>query len=324
MIGDEETFLAVKNRSSYLIGSSCKGLKIIENQKEIYSEILNLADGYIDDIIYANHLNCYLLHLSGKTYRKDIDQEPPYLFMDFDCGWRLGGCLKYSKRNQRLIVSKEGDLISVISLERKRTELNFSSGGLYWQRQKITDFRLFGKDENGILALTPSGRIFLYFLNYSRKKVCTFYKYKIELIQERDEFAFSISICDESKYVLVCLADDCDYISRFIVLKLEGRRLNPVASLDKYGENLLKILSPSFCGFFGSHARWIGFSSFEYEVCIFDFDKKTKELKYSLLSEELHQETGPQRLNRSGDYLYYTGCEGKVMRLRVNFVDLKN
>ena len=58
IIEEECTYLAIKNPTSFLIGTDWHGIKVIEERQEVYSARF----GDIEDVIYINHLNCYLIY----------------------------------------------------------------------------------------------------------------------------------------------------------------------------------------------------------------------------------------------------------------------
>ena len=88
LIGGFCTFFAFKNNTSFAIGTSGKGMKTVENNKLIHSGRLpGTSTGPLLDIIYVEHLDWYLLNYNSNVYRKDIDDKPPYLYMDINSDW---------------------------------------------------------------------------------------------------------------------------------------------------------------------------------------------------------------------------------------------
>ena len=118
IIGKYWTFLAQKNLNSYMIVTSKKGIKVFENSNQIYSDKCFEKDSRLRDAIYIKHLNCYLMSLDKTLYRKDIDEKPPYVFMNIVCGYRFGACFLYSDVHERLIIHKGHISLSVVNLDR--------------------------------------------------------------------------------------------------------------------------------------------------------------------------------------------------------------
>ena len=90
MIGGEWTFLAFKNSNSFGIGTNRKGLILIENSARIFCQRFSLHENKLRGLIYIDHLDCYLLNLCSKIFRKDLTDQPPYLYMDIFCRYRAG------------------------------------------------------------------------------------------------------------------------------------------------------------------------------------------------------------------------------------------
>ena len=80
-------YIALKNLESYLICMKFRGLLLIEQKKELkfkcHSSIPGRYQYKINDMIYITHLNCYLLIIGSKLYKKEIDDEPMTLIWDF-------------------------------------------------------------------------------------------------------------------------------------------------------------------------------------------------------------------------------------------------
>ena len=147
VVGSSKTFIAFKNETSYAIGTFRAGLKVVEVDNEVYSEYFSEDQARLDDIVYIHHLDCYLLKLYGKVYRKDVDENPPYLYMDLNYGCNYGRCFRYSKVNRRLVVFKNELTLSVVNLERKQAEIEVNLGKEYGG---IHDFIVFGPFEEKV------------------------------------------------------------------------------------------------------------------------------------------------------------------------------
>ena len=85
----------------------------MENEVEVYSGKLS-GKNYFTDMIYIPHLKCFFLAINHILYRKDLNDKPAYLYMDFRCGWREDACFSYSMLHQRLLVIKEENKISIL------------------------------------------------------------------------------------------------------------------------------------------------------------------------------------------------------------------
>ena len=63
--------------------------------------------------------NTHFIAFCNRLYKKK-GSEDPELFLDVDCGYREGACLRYSEIHKKLIVCKNKTTIAVINPERKK------------------------------------------------------------------------------------------------------------------------------------------------------------------------------------------------------------
>ena len=73
LIGGGPTFLAMKDRTSYMIATDNKGIKVVLNGDPIYCKKLLLHPLKIREFIYIKSLNCCLLCFDTGIWRKDFD-----------------------------------------------------------------------------------------------------------------------------------------------------------------------------------------------------------------------------------------------------------
>ena len=177
----DSTLLAVKNPTSFAFASYETGLYIIEQEDLIYSENLRRGVCPLQDLIYIDHLNCYILHYNNKIYRQDTDNWAPYFYMDIPCSYNITRLFRYSKINQRLIAPWGDDHLCVMNLERKQAEMVL-------KREHYLDLRLFGAKEDRIACLNSSGLISLYLINLDLKKICQKFSYQIQFEEKTDQF----------------------------------------------------------------------------------------------------------------------------------------
>ena len=118
-IGSEATLLAKKNENSYLIQTSTKGMILTEGGKVIYQGFLPYEDAMFMDVVYIPSLYCYLIDLGSRIYRKNVDDQPPYEYLD--CCWRnKAGCsFLYSDQHDKLVFFEEEALLVVLDLDTK-------------------------------------------------------------------------------------------------------------------------------------------------------------------------------------------------------------
>ena len=139
LIGVWSTHLALKNPTSFLVSTFGEGVILVENNAMKYSARLPDDLRTVTDVVYFPPLNCYFMASRYQLYRKDIDGNPPYFFMEVKCGTRPGGCLRYSHISGRLFINKDHMTISVINPKTKKIEV-------HWEKtvgENIKDFKLF-------------------------------------------------------------------------------------------------------------------------------------------------------------------------------------
>ena len=170
------TCMALKNPTSFMIATFGQRLTLVENNAQVYSEDLpstNLLYGQspetftfamnqhsllLTDMVYVGFLDSYFMAYDSQLFMKRIDWKPPSLFMSLNCGMRMGASLRFSEANQRLIVTRDDQFISVLNLETKEIEIDVSKQ----HGDQIWDFRIFGgAEEDQVVALTLDGLLIL-------------------------------------------------------------------------------------------------------------------------------------------------------------------
>ena len=316
VIGGDWTFLAVKDKNSYMVATKGKGLKIVENGAEVWSGKLPVFNVWLTDIIYIESQDSYFIDYNNKLYRKAVNREPPELFIDVESGTRVGACFRYSKNHERLIVNKNFRNISAINLEAKKIEIEL------WKQigGNIYDFRLLGDNEDRVIAITQDGYVIYYGLDYGQKSGSIITHSKIEFIKRRRERGQSISVCEKHRYAVVELGieDKSNISSRVIVLQLLGDRLIQKTSIDHHIEQIREIDAIECFGYVGRHILWLGLSGgLDGVAMLYDYDSKTREFKELTEKVVSHKELKPVKLNKFGKKFYYVGWKGQVRAISV-------
>ena len=315
-IGGHYTHIAMKNPNSYLIGTTFRGIRLEHNNGALtYSGKLTGASTCIWDIIYASSpLDCYFLASNDKLYRKDIDAKPPYVCLSIECGYRYGACLRYSEVHQRLIFNKDDTNLAVFNPKTKRIEvvLKKSFG------EEICDFRLFGRQEDRVAAVTEDGHVILYSLGYGNKRgVMAHYQ---EEMRKSSESAMTFAVCVKNEYVFVEF-ENRQRCSRMVILKLTLDGLVKTASIDQESQKLSEKWALDCFGYSGKHILWVGLSreAGNGGVHLFDYETEAKKLRELVDKRVSHFEKNPNSMLRFGDKIYYTGHSGKLMSLMLRF-----
>ena len=301
--------IAFKSRKCYAIGTNPQRLMLIENFIKIYSGRFLVDSKEIQDIVYIDHLDCYILNYDYKLYRKDIDNSPPYLYMNLDSGWRTGKCFKYSRLNQRLLIPKDGHNIAIVNLERKRVEIEISRRN----HRIFREFKLIGPKENKITSLTLDGIIYLYSVSYDLKKVTAWNSHQLQLIDSRDEYGDCFAACDRGRYLLVNLVERLSSHSRVLLLEVKGHSLVQLAVVDESPQDYNFKINFEFYQGSGSSMLWVGFGS--TSAHIYEADIESGELRELVEKRRNHKESHPLKIERIGEQFYYTGRKHTIMRL---------
>ena len=316
--GHQNTYLAMKSLNSVMIGTSELGLKLIENQATIYSELFMKKKNLpLHDMIYVDHLDCYFLLINYKIYRKDINSKPPYLWIHVRSGRRVGSCFRYSKMNMRMVIAKGG--INIAFLDKKCSRIVFEVDR-HDEESFIRDYKFFGGYENKIIAITHKGDLLTYVFNYDQKKLARSNRFKFDLIQPRRglEQGFCIAVCKKDRLVLVGTRDS-SCLCRMLILKFNPNSL--VLSLKGtiyLNQKRLGSIYPLECfGYCGEHVLWLGLSSHDAVAYLFDYDTETEVLKELEDKRCSHHEIFPYQMIKFEENFYYTGKRGRVMVVRL-------
>ena len=318
-----------------MIGPVDKKLIIVEDGAEIYSQKLDMKYPRLGGVVYIEPLNCYLIMLQNKLYRKDIDSNPPYVFMDVNCGL-YSGQFNYSEKHHRLIINNRNKCLSSVNLETKEVEFESfrSIGGV------IVSFELLGAEgsKQRVASLTFDGYVLLHELDFEKKLGHVTSYYNLDIDRNKEQSSTVLAVCPKNEYILVeegefggsvFLNRRPPVYSRMVLLKIEGTNLVKKAELCVRSNRIRGKSALRCCGYSGSHLVWVGLTSgFKWQwpeeskqegiIQLFDYDTATGELK-GLGKGVSHQEVSPKGLHRVGDHYYYTGDKGKLMRLSINF-----
>ena len=321
IIGGRQTHITLKGPKSFMIGTDQAGFKLSNENKLIDSGKLPISDNTLRDIVYIPSINSYLLATNFSIYKKEIDKSPIKLFLDIKCGHidRPGSFLRYSRFNQRLIVSQESRSISVINPKTKKIELEFKA--ILRDYDHIQDLRIFGVHEDRVAVLTVFGNLILFRLN-SKVLRGLETRYEIELVNDttKDEEPVSVTVCDKNRYIGVEIGIyDSPYIcSRMLVFRIEDdHHLALKTSLDLFGEDIGCKYAFDCFGYLGSRfVIWVGLTT-ELDIIaqVYVYDIKRGVLEELVDKRVPHVEVDPYRFHRIENELYYTGNLAQLMRL---------
>ena len=311
LIGGSETHLAIKNKRSYLIGTDQGGIELIEEVITIYSERLSTeqkdSKAHLRGLIYIADLDCYFMAYNDKLYRKDINNQAPYLYIDTKIGHLPGKTFQYSDIHQSLFANNNGKAISVFDLKKKSETMELErvdSGG------DVVDFKLYGENQSELAVLTNESHIILYKIEYKSKFGYMDCNHKIQSSYELDEHGVSLVVCPKNEYIFLetgLEAEGKTVSSQLLIFKIAYPNIGLKACLK--GDRLSGCKADlGFFDYVGSHIIWLGLIQGENGVVEFyDFDTETEELKKIKEKEVFHMELDPVKLHLRDNQFYYTG-----------------
>ena len=187
---------------------------LFEDGKEILTNFeFQKFHSLVTDITYVSCIDSYLVNTSEVIYRKDIDKGEAYFFLAFHPPQnKFGDTFRYSLLNQRVIIIRDFDRISVVDLQRKEIEFEV----LKSLGNDLSIFRVFGNQEEKVAAVTNDCHIVIYSLDYTKKTGSVTTSFKIQQVSEdlegQSELANALSICNNHEYFFINL-ERIDYQS---------------------------------------------------------------------------------------------------------------
>ena len=314
IIGGNTTLLAMKNPTSFLIGTSTKGLKLIEQGAQIYSARFPGHPGALTEIVYIDSLDSYLLAYDSQIYRKDIDYHPPYLFLDHSCGLVPGASFRYSSLSEKLIISLYSNHIGVVDLRRKQVEIAIQKMRL----EMIQDLTLFGEKNNKVAYITYGGKINVYSFNFKLRKLYGRSSLGLGFIGDQRVFGKSLAVCKQNQYIFVCLRTGYPNGScRIVMIKIKGRALIRQSTVNEWDQNLNMRLSVEFWGRVGKHLIWVGLTRLSGFFHLYDYNTESGVMKELVEKRAKHQVSQPLKFVQLGEYFYYSGKLGLISKLSI-------
>ena len=355
LIGGSTTILALKNTSSYLIGScgrlvdrvegdfpmiNCltetvqRGLKLVENGTKIYSGRLPVQKAKLLDAVYILDFKAYFLCYDSKIYRKDIDRRPAYLWMDITIGNAVGNSLVYSKMNKRLVVAYMGKSLSIVNLRAKRTEFTARHGV-----SELKRFRVVGSRQDRVVSITQN-EVNLDRVDFGNKKVLLADRFRIGAFRP-DAECNELAVDPQHRFALVEIAifgfgamsqkeRGRKVNGAFLLFSITKKdRLELLTYLDVFKTDLkLKLASLECMGYFGlarDDLVFLGLEDAEEgkvwqggargKARVVVFNVFSKKLRDVAAGRLKHGEFGPRSVQRVKGEVFYTGELGTVRSL---------
>ena len=216
---------------------------------------------------------------------------------------------------------KNDTILVVTNLLTGEVEINLGKG----IGGKIMEFKVFGKNEDQIIAITDDGYLILYKIDYLSRNGWVETHYKISLLEERKERLLSIAVCKESGYALVEIEGyrtnaRRPISSRMMVFEVRQGSLIWKRSSDQFDQDLkskhtLQCEERSPRG----HILWTGLTKEEDGfIQVFDYEIEAEFIE--LVGKRVrHQVRNPIKSQHIERKAYYSGSQGKVMRYSLDY-----
>ena len=298
---------------------NCK-IRIIEEGLEIFvgdSDPDSVIKG-LNDIIYCRNIDFYLIYQNNKIYKKDIDGNLPYLFLDLICGPKFGHRFIYSDIHERLIIAKDKITRSSINLETKEIEIEIPKS----EGDSIVHLELYRKDQDRVVALTKDGYLFASELDFSKKQGEIITVISIGHMINKLEEAGTVVVCPRSRYffVEVYMNDpEFHFCSKMIIFSLKNETFQREAVFCNYGHYYIGCKAVMNClGYFKNTIVFMGLTLMKGSYAqLFSYNTDTKEFEEMKEVRVKHQEFDPFKMTKVGNSFYYTGRWSKIMKLTV-------
>ena len=316
IIGEQNTFLALKNEKTYMVLTNWRGLKVIKNGAQIYSDKLPI-ETVVLAYFYATHLDCFFFVLNGKLYRKDIDDQPPQLCLEWEYAYI--NCFSYSPINQRLIILFSPANISVVNLDAKRLEFRLDKRGgfrgVIWK-----DFKVFGEKENKVITNSGTGYLWLFVFNFKMRKLLSLSQHEVDPNQDEKLILSPIAVSDLNDHVVVefSISLRC---KRILIFGVNQNILVKKVVYSPMYTTIVNNFSIYCCGCFRKHILWVGLelgTPSQAKITLYDVEKMDVRVlrEKSVYSDSVF----PRHMVRiENNRFYYTSRDGRIMKLTVKF-----
>ena len=317
---DDGIRLVMKDENSYLVWEENEGgFKIKENGTQLFF-IPSAKDNdgsrlySLEDAIYFPPLNCYLLAAYNRLYRKDIDSKPPYLMMGVELGGlKSGHSLIYSKIHKRVLSIKDRKNILVINPMAKEVEIEVEKT----VRGSILEFKLFGEQEDRVVAVTTFGQVLLYELNYQEKTGSLKAKEDLIKIESKICLNLPLAVCLKNKYCCVRIRNPTP--SPMKILQVNSDSFVEKGIIDSSSIQEGSTLGPLECYcYMGSHILWVWIAKKDGLVHVYDYNTETGDFMELEDKRVEHLGYEPKKMVRFGGKFYYPGENNVLMRLSLD------
>ena len=316
-IGGADSMIAIKNHNSHLIGTEGKGILIVENGKKVYEGAFASGSNDILNAVYVGDCDCYFLILKGKLYRKEINGLSLELWINGGFGftaWGQHSTLAYSEKHRRILTMKQPKTLVIIDPKTKEIEFemvpNFGD--------HIMNAKFFGENDEYIMFVTLNRYVGIlkYDSNQKKGQILT----KAHYSGHSGEYGTSLDIDSSNKIILassyICGASYCR-MTQITAFEFWNERLTKTASLNVLDETYWMkgfryVKNHKNQAIFVGVDSGVGGTTHTYR-----YDSYKRVIHEDIQKEVPTQEHAIWALKKHKNWFYYTGSDGKLMRLKI-------
>ena len=313
IIGKHYTFVAVRDATSFLIGTFNKGIVLMEKDSVLYEGNASVHGNELRNLVYADHIESYFICVDNGLYLKKINKEPAKEFLSVRFGHWWGRGMHYCKTSQRLIVDKEFNSLAVINIEKKKIDVILK----FPDQDLIIDFQIFSRRfSQRTIAIQREGRLTLHAYDGKRKMGKQLEWLFLDLDKERTEEPCGIAVCPRGAFALIELrSQSSGDSSRFFLYQINDDKFSIRCAYDNIKAELNFKWALRCDGYFEDHLLWIGMTADNYSVVTLDFDQRNGEMHELRGKRTDHLEDCPMKIEKFEDSYYYIGRLGKLMKM---------
>lgn len=228
-------------------------------------------------------MNHYLYEYSTPAiWIKPLDGSPPREWLRIKGNdTHLGRTLKPALNSKALAINKDKKSILVVEVDEKgimsnQIEIVNEYG------QKIYDHKIFGEEGNHLALLTKEKWLVLYKFYLTGEEPDLIDRIRINSIEGREEYAFSLAVCPKHRFFAYHLSDNNHRASRLLIFELDKNNILRLRDeVDFLDSGLYRFFALSFYEYFGNHLLLTAITHHQSnpKVMTFDFNVSTLKLK---------------------------------------------
>ena len=320
IIGVNDTKISVKNSNSYFIATKNKGCKLLEKGVLLYKGRISSKLSWGLNLLYIPKSNYYLISTYQGVYIKFIDRSPPRLIL---IPKRLCTYSLYPISPETTILYSTENRPYAFNHNRKKVQYLPEAPLINSMRSYETN--LVEKEHSEVRTKCLKRAIFSAEISlFDLSEHCHKHNPFINRGMNSREKISQISFSPDKQFV-------CYFLARrvaiqhlnYVLLTVRLFKLGKLGGFEPVGFIHFQndfVDGDGFSECFGYHGDRLVFAWVAKHmggpILVFDYDFKRRIFRET---RRPHGECEPSKFERVGDWWYYTGKLGKVMRLRLEY-----